>query len=188
MSPRLNEHTDVSHLPAALPVEHPSLHGSGVPATIRTLRAGDRESLRELLVRTDVFTTEEVEIAMELIDVVLEKPEQKDYIIFTYVEEENVLGYYCIGPTPATEATFDLYWIAVDPSTQGKGIGSQLNVHAEKLVRSRGGRLLIAETSSQPRYDKTRRFYATAGYQELSRITDYYKVGDDLVVFGKYLT
>ena len=71
---------------------------------------------------------------------------------------------------------------------QGRGIGGLLNAHAENLIKNRGGRLVIAETSSQPRYEKTRRFYATHGYSELSRIRDYYKVGDDLAVFGKYLT
>ena len=45
-------------------------------------------------------------------------------------EGDAVLGYYCIGPTPATEGTFDLYWIAVEPSLHGRGVGSALNAHA----------------------------------------------------------
>jgi hypothetical protein len=47
--------------------------------------------------------------------------------------------------------------------------------------------LVVAETSSQPKYEKTRRFYLTRGYAELARIRDYYRRGDDLVVYGKYL-
>jgi ribosomal protein S18 acetylase RimI-like enzyme len=97
-------------------------------------------------------------------------------------------GYYCLGPTPATRGTFDLYWIAVAPSQQGRGVGRELNRHAENLVRSMGGRLIIAETSSRPDYSGTRRFYVKAGYKEVATIQDYYKVGDDLVVYGKYLT
>ena len=155
--------------------------------SIRPLRSEDREPIRQLLVDTAVFTDEEVGIALELIDVVLEKPGQQDYVIYTYEDEGEILGYYCIGPTPATRSTFDLYWIATKPSAQGKGIGGKLDEHALNLIRSNGGRLVIAETSSQPKYEKTRKFYIARGYAELSRIRDYYRVGDDLVVYGKYL-
>jgi hypothetical protein len=51
-----------------------------------------------------------------------------------------------------------------------------------------GGRLIIAETSSQARYEKTRLFYLHHGYSEMARIGDYYRPGDDLVVYGKYLS
>ena len=154
---------------------------------LRPLKREDREPLHQLLIETEVFTKDEVDIALELIDMCLNTTGQRDYIIFSCESEGEVAGFYCIGPTPATDGTFDLYWIAVKPSMQGQGIGGLLNTHAENLIKNRGGRLVIAETSSQPRYEKTRRFYVAHGYSELSRIRDYYKVGDDLVVFGKYL-
>jgi ribosomal protein S18 acetylase RimI-like enzyme len=156
--------------------------------TIRPLRGDDRAPLLELLRRTDVFTGDEIAIAEELIDAVLDSPDQKDYIINVFDGGGLVLGYYCIGPTPATVATYDLYWIAVHPASHGRGVGKALNTHAEELIRSRGGRLVMVETSSQPRYEKTRIFYARRGYSELSRIRDYYRPGDDLVIFGKYLS
>jgi GNAT superfamily N-acetyltransferase len=160
----------------------------GRTEAVRPLRREDREPLRELLEATGVFSGEEITIALELIDCVLDRPEQRDYIIRTYEEEGAVLGYYCIGPTPATEATYDLYWIAVRPDCHGRGVGSALQEHAEALIRSRGGRLIIAETSSQPRYEPTRMFYRKRGYDEVARIRSYYRVGDDLVVYGKYLS
>lgn len=157
-------------------------------SVIRSLRREDREPICQLLVETGVFTDEEVSIALELVDIVLDKPDQKDYITRAYEDEGEILGYYCIGPTPATQSTFDLYWIATKPSGQGKGVGSALDEHAANLIRSSGGKLVVAETSSQPKYEKTRRFYLTRGYNELARIRDYYRTGDDLVVYGKYLT
>ncbi|HUI63616.1 MAG TPA: GNAT family N-acetyltransferase [Bacteroidota bacterium] len=155
---------------------------------IRALRREDRAALVDLLERTDVFTKEEISIALELIDSVLENPAQRDYIIRVSEEEAKVEGYYCIGPTPATDGTYDLYWIAVDPALHGKGVGKRLDEHALDLVRQMGGRLLIAETSSQPKYEKTRSFYVARGYKELARIREYYRPGDDLVVYGRYLT
>ena len=112
---------------------HPKL--SSTLSGIQPLRHEDREPLRQLLIETDVFTAEEVEIALELIDICLDRPDQQDYIINTYQEEGEAVGYYCIGPTPATEGTFDLYWIAVKPSLHGRGIGGVLNSHAESLIR-----------------------------------------------------
>jgi ribosomal protein S18 acetylase RimI-like enzyme len=141
-----------------------------------------------MLRETGMFTADEVDIALELIDAVLTKPGQKDYIIFVYESAGEVQGYYCTGPTPGTDGTYDLYWIAVHPAAQGKGVGGALDQHARELVRSMGGRLMIAETSSQPRYAGTRAFYLGRGYRELARITDYYRPGDDLVVYGMYLS
>jgi ribosomal protein S18 acetylase RimI-like enzyme len=153
---------------------------------IRSLESRDREPIGRILQRTGMFTEDEIAIAFELIDIVLQKPNQQDYVI-NVLQDDGILGYYCVGPTPGTSGTFDLYWIAVDPSAQGRGIGTMLIQHVEDFVRSRHGRLVIAETSSQPRYEKTRRFYVSCGYSQLARIPEYYRVGDDLVVFGKPL-
>jgi GNAT superfamily N-acetyltransferase len=154
---------------------------------IRALRPSDREPLHQLLEDTGVFTDEEVGIALELIDIVLDKPEQTDYEIAVYDEGDGPLGYTCAGPTPGTEGTVDLYWIAVAPALHGRGIGHALQQHVEDAVLSRQGRLVIAETSSTPRYDATRMFYHRCGYAEVARIPGYYRPGDDLVVYGKYL-
>jgi GNAT superfamily N-acetyltransferase len=159
----------------------------GSATVIRSLRHADREPLKALINETGVFSAAEVDIAMELIDVVMDKPDQKDYVIAVADEGGTPSGYYCLGPTPGTTGTFDLYWIAVAPSRYGRGIGAALDAHAEAFVRSSAGRLVIAETSSTPRYDGTRAFYLRRGYAEVSRIRDYYSPGDDLVVFGKYL-
>jgi ribosomal protein S18 acetylase RimI-like enzyme len=158
-----------------------------ITGTIRPLLRTDREPLRRLLTATGVFTEDEIAIALELIDIVLDRPEQKDYEIAVYDDGEGPVGYTCIGSTPGTEGTYDLYWIAVDPALHGRGIGRELDQHVQRSVMQRNGRLIVAETSSTPRYNATRMFYTRRGYTELSRITDYYRPGDDLVVYGKYL-
>jgi len=149
----------------------------------------DKDPIRIILEETSVFTESEIAVALELIDIVLNNDHQKDYQIYSAISEDgNVVGYYCIGPTPMTIGTYDLYWIAVKPFAHNKGIGKELLNHAELLIKHRGGRLVVAETSSQPKYENTRKFYISAQYQELSRIKDYYKIGDDLVVYGKYVS
>ncbi len=155
---------------------------------IRRLQREDRESIQDLLKATDVFSEEEINVAIELIQICLEDEHQQDYEIFSYVDgEQKVVGYICIGPTPATEGTFDLYWIAVSPVEHGKGIGSELLRFAEDHVKTKGGRLMIAETSSTAKYEKTRLFYERKGFEQRARIKEYYRPGDDLIIYGKYL-
>lgn len=163
--------------------------GTDLLISVRPLERSDREPIGKLLRETGVFSDEETDVALELIDTALNTRGQKDYIIYTGVGENgDVAGYYCVGPTPMTASTWDLYWIAVSPSFQGRDFGRTLLEHAEELVVSRGGKLLIAETSSKPSYDATNRFYRNNGYLELSRIRNYYREGDDLVVYGKYFS
>ncbi len=156
--------------------------------TIRPFRKEDLQPLVELVQATNVFREEEVAVARELMEIVAEDRDQKDYTIATSVDEnDTVRGYYCVGHTPMTETTYDLYWIAVDPRTHGRGIGKQLLHHCEEHVRQQGGTLIIAETSSMEKYSKTRLFYEHHHYTEASRINDYYAPGDGLVVYIKYL-
>jgi ribosomal protein S18 acetylase RimI-like enzyme len=163
--------------------------GTDTLISIRKLQHEDKEPIRQILLETDVFTNDEIVIAIELIDIFIDDAKQQDYDLYTAVNEQNeVAGYVCLGPTPLTIGTFDLYWIAVKPSFHGQGIGKQLLRYAETMAQSNNGRLLIAETSSQPKYEATRMFYIKNQYAEISRITDYYKPGDDLVVYGKYLS
>ena len=152
---------------------------------IREIKTEDREKIIRLIRATKNFSDAEVTIAEELIDICTGQPEQKDY--FAYVSEiaSRITGFLLLGPTPATQGTYDMYWIAVDPEFQGQGIAQELDTYAVRFVKERGGYLLIAETSSQPSYKRTRAFYSKQQYEVLAQIRDYYKPGDDLVIFGK---
>ncbi|MBI5369097.1 MAG: GNAT family N-acetyltransferase [Planctomycetes bacterium] len=156
------------------------------PFTIRPLTAADRAPVHRLILATGVFAPAEVEVALELIDVYLTRPEQKDYCIYSIVDATDVpAGYVCFGPTPCTEGTWDLYWIAVDPAAWRHKLGSRLLEFSETTVRGRKARMMVIETSSQPRYEGTRAFYTKNEYVELARLKDFYFVGDDKVIFGK---
>lgn len=162
--------------------------GTDTITTIRPIQPSDREPIRQILHETGVFTQEEVDVAIELIDTTLHNSQQKDYEIYTAVGDGGeIAGYFCVGPTPVTTGTYDLYWIAVKPSWHGHGIGKELLRFAESLILPRGARLLIAHTSSQPRYDSTNAFYLRTNFLEAARIKDYYKIGDDLIIYCKYL-
>lgn len=158
---------------------------------IRALTHGDRAAVAEVLRATNSFTAEELSIADELIESILERPDQKDYYGFVAQtcagQPRTVTGLVIVGPVPATAGTWHMYWIAVEPSQQGTGVGQELAHWAENFVRDRRGYWLLAETSSQISYERTRAFYRKQGYAVLSGIADYYKPGDDLLIVGKRL-
>lgn len=152
---------------------------------IRTLLENDRSEVDRILAATGMFTAAEIEVADELLDIFLHKPGQKDYQIDVACQGNRVCGYVCFGPTPATESTFDLYWIAVAPELQGHGIGKKLLHFAEQESQSQGGKLLIIETSSKELYRPTQAFYLNNGYQIEARIKDFYAAGDDRLIFTR---
>jgi len=126
---------------------------------IRPLVEKDRASLLSMLIKTRSFTSAEIDVAMELIDIVLKDQIQKDYQIYCMVDDQDqAIGYICYGPTPITQGTFDLYWIAVDPDFQKQGVGSNLLDFLGKVVKELKGRMILADTSSIPHYEKTQNF------------------------------
>jgi ribosomal protein S18 acetylase RimI-like enzyme len=156
--------------------------------TIRPARAADRDRIHDILVGTGRFTPQEVGWAMDLVDSALTHGSRGEYRLHVLEDSEGtVQGYVCFAPTPMTEGVFDLYWIAVDPRQQGKGFGQDLLRFVENEVRRQSGRMLLIETSSKRSYAPTLRFYQRAGYTEISRIKDFYRIEDDKVVFSKQL-
>lgn len=159
---------------------------------IRPAAPADRPRILEILTATARFTRQEIGWAMELVDLAFDHPEKGEYEVHVLEEPDSgphriVQGYVLYGPTPLTEGVFDLYWIAVDPKHQGQGFGQILLRFVENEVRRESGRMLLIETSSKRSYAPTVRFYQQAGYREISRIKDFYRIEDDKVVFCKQL-
>ncbi|WP_241759092.1 GNAT family N-acetyltransferase [Pyxidicoccus parkwayensis] len=111
----------------------------------------------------------------------------KDYSIIVAERDGQMVGYVCYGPTPMTEDTYDLYWIASAPEVRGQGVGAALVSGMEGDLRRRRARLIRVETSATEAYGPTRGFYASMKYGEEARIRDFYKVGDDLIILTKRL-
>jgi ribosomal protein S18 acetylase RimI-like enzyme len=159
--------------------------------TIRPIEERDRAALAEIVRRAGNFSHEEVETALELIDHSIASKNTGDYISFVLDESQaglpapHVKGFVCIGPASLTQGVYDLYWIVVDAAARGRQYGQRLLRFAEEEVKRRGGRMVLIETSSLPEYDGTRRFYLAAGYPEIARIPNFYKPGDDKVIYAK---
>lgn len=154
---------------------------------IRPMQKGDKPSLMALLRSTPEFKPAEVTVAEEVIDSYLRDPQGSGYNVLVS-GDAAVKGYICYGPTPLTESTWDVYWIAVSAEEKGRGVGGALLAYAEGKIKEAGGQLIVIETSSQVGYERTRRFYLKHAYETIARITDFYAPGDDKIILQKRLS
>jgi GNAT superfamily N-acetyltransferase len=154
---------------------------------IRAINVEDRARLAEIVQQAGNFSEEEVSTAIELIDESIAARNVGDYRSFVLVDDGDVKGFVCLGPAALTQGVYDLYWIVVDAASHGRRYGQTLLKFAEDEVQRQHGRMLVIETSSLPAYERTMRFYRRAGYPEVARIPNFYKPGDDKVIFVKEL-
>ncbi|TVM17907.1 N-acetyltransferase [Oceanidesulfovibrio indonesiensis] len=158
--------------------------------TIRTEPlSGDAGRVRKLVEATGFFRPDEADVAEELVLERLGKGLASGYH-FLFVDasnEDRLDGYACYGPAPCTVGTFDLYWIAVHPEAQGRGLGRELFEAVAAAALEQGGRILIAETSSRPQYAPTRRFYDRCGCEVGAIVREFYDVDDDKVIYTRKL-
>jgi len=158
---------------------------------MRDLQQRDLAELHGILVALEAagsFSTAEVDCAMELLQIVLDQPQQVDYLVLVAEQDGAAVGYILYGPVPLTSGNFDVYWIATDPRRHGAGFGRQLLEAAEADMRRRGARMIGLETSSKGNYRRTRSFYDRAGYRQEAVIADFYSPGDDRITYVKRLS
>jgi ribosomal protein S18 acetylase RimI-like enzyme len=152
---------------------------------IRGVRPEDLEGILALGRRTGVFTSEEIGVVKELVEMELDRPGQRDYHSLVAEVDGRIVGFACYGPVPMTDRAYDLYWIFVHPSYQGRAIGSALLAEVEKAVIKARGRMLLVDTSSTRRYLPARRFYKNHGFRKAAEVKDYYREGDARLTYVK---
>lgn len=157
-------------------------------AIISSANEQDGQSIQSITANTSLFSQEEVACVTELWDDYLQHGSKASGYYFVVEREQGqARGYACYGPRSLTEGTYDLYWIAVSPELRRAGIGRLLLDWVEQDIRQMRGRLIVVETSGLENYAPTRRFYLGTGYSQEAIIKDFYKDGDDLVIYTKHL-
>src|SRR4030043_2196247 len=154
---------------------------------VRPMAGNDKPAVIQILREIPEFKPAEVDIAEEVIDSYLRDSVQSGYHVFVAEVGLSIAGYICYGPTPLTEGTWDIYWLAVAPDKQSQGIGKALLIFAEGNIKETKGRLALIETSSKPEYEETRSFHRAQGYELACALSDFYAPGDDKLVFQKRL-
>ncbi len=154
----------------------------------------DVEAVRRIVGSSGFFSPEESALAVELVRERLARGQASGYL-FLFAEPSGggapggagPLGYSCFGPIPCTQASFDLYWIAVHRDARGGGLGRLLLSASEERIRELRGLRVYAETSSREQYAPTRAFYEHLGYRREATLEDFYAPGEGKVVYVKVL-
>ncbi len=153
--------------------------------SIRPANQNDEAAVLGIIERTDFFRPVELDIAKEVFVDAAQGKESCTYQSYVAEINKKVVGWVCFGETPCTLGTFDIYWIAVDPSTQRQGIGRYMLDFAQKKIEEQKGRLMVIETSGTSKYEPTQVFYEKNGFVLAARIPDFYAPKDDKLVYFK---
>lgn len=155
---------------------------------IRPATPGDTAALVTLAVSTGLFLPNEADVLLRgVLDELHAGRLGEDHLASIWVDGPTGLpaGWVYFSRNAMANQIWDLWWIGVDPLRHGQGIGDELLRFVEAHVRSAGGRILLIETSSLPKLDRTRKFYAKRGYTACGQVPDFYADGDDKVIFAK---
>jgi len=150
---------------------------------IRIVTSTDIAGLKEVLDSSGLFPSEYLD---DMISDYLYNADSQD-IWLTYLEGNKHAAFcYCV-PEKLADRTYNLLAIGVSQEYQRKGIASELMKYIEQLLKRKDGRLLIVETSSDIAQSSARKFYQKSGYNQEAVIRDFWKEGEDKVIFCKKL-
>ena len=157
------------------------------PPMLRPAVPADTVALIDLAIATELFLPDEAGFLRGVLDDLHAGRSGAGHQVQVWADDRTSppVGVVYFGPNATGDRTWDLLWIAVAPDRQGRGIGGELIRFAEARIREAGGRLLLIDTSSLPRFDATHAFYLKHGYAEVARVPDFYSEGDSKVIFAK---
>ena len=152
---------------------------------IRPTTPADIEQIVALADGTAVFKPAEIEALREVLDDFFKTNQAYGHRCISLENNGRIDGFLYYAPAAMTDRTWTVWWIAVRKDVQAAGLGKRMLDYIESDIRAHQGRLITIETSSQSKYELTRRFYLKHGYEEIARITDFYADEDSMVVFSK---
>jgi acetoin utilization deacetylase AcuC-like enzyme/ribosomal protein S18 acetylase RimI-like enzyme len=151
------------------------------------LRAEDPARIRQLVAATGFFNPEEIGVAEELAHERLAKGDASGYYFLIAEHQGRMAGYSCYGPIAGSANSYDLYWIAVHPEFQRRGLGRRMMAKTERLIHKAGGRRIYVETSQRADYASTRIFYENSDYRMEALLADFYGPGDGKAIYCKVM-
>lgn len=153
----------------------------------KTVVPSDIMNVTQILKSTGFFKQHEMDVAIELIEDRLKNGEGCGYQFYFLELEGRTVAYGCYGEIPCTIKNYDLYWLAVDASFRGNGLGRTLLEKIESDIKLHKGRGIYIETSNKEQYAPTIAFYEKCDYQQIAIFPDFYDINDNKAVYYKKL-
>lgn len=150
---------------------------------IRAVTPDDIDGLKKVVDSSALFPSEYLD---EMIYDYINNADTQD-IWFGYFDDNKPIAIGYSMPEKFTDGTYNLLAVGVSQDSQRKGVASEMMKYIEKLLKHKGGRILIVETSSDDAQIGARKFYQKIGYTQEATIRDFWKDGEDKIVFWKKL-
>ncbi len=154
---------------------------------IRPALPADQPGMIAAIGASGLFPPDEMGGIDEMLTDYFSDDQDKEHFWITAETDSGSVGAAYTAPERMTDGTWNTYLIAVHGDHQGQGHGAALMHYIEQTLAERGARVLLVETSGLPDFALTRAFYHKLGYDEEARIREFYKAGDDKIVFCKAL-
>lgn len=159
-------------------------------ASVRAATAPDAEQIKALAIGNAMFAPDDMGGFDEGLNGYLNGSMEGHRWVVATAKRGRVQGAAYYAPEPFGDRVWNLYFLAVDPSGHGQGVGSSLVTYVERTLRAEGSscaRVLIVETSSGSAYEGAREFYTRRGFDREAVIREFYGPDEDKVVFWKSL-
>ena len=150
---------------------------------IRAVTTSDIDGLKKVVDSSGLFPSEYLD---EMISDYFNNSDTQDIWFTCLADDKPVAIGYCV-PEKFTDGTYNLLAIGVAEESQRKGIASEMMKYIEQLLKDKDARILIVETSSDDAQIGARHFYKQIGYTQEAVIRDFWKDGEDKIVFWKKL-
>ena len=117
-----------------------------------------------------------------------DRDDEKANFLVTCIKNEIVgcMGYH----SDSDEDAIDVYWttyLYVHPNYYRQGIGSRLSFEIEKRIRKIGGRKIYLDIGNAEDQPEAISFHTKQGYTKEGELIDYFRDGENKLIFGKKL-
>jgi ribosomal protein S18 acetylase RimI-like enzyme len=150
---------------------------------IRAVVREDIDGLKKVIDSSGLFPSEYLE---EMISDYLNNANTQEIWFACFNDKSPTAIGYCV-PEKLTNGTYNLLAIGVSQNAQRNGVATKMMEYIEQLLKRKGGRILIVETSSDDAQLGARNLYQKLGYTQMAIIKDFWNEGEDKVIFWKKL-
>ncbi|MBL9010292.1 MAG: GNAT family N-acetyltransferase [Alphaproteobacteria bacterium] len=148
-------------------------------------RPGDAELLAAIAAACGNFAPAEIAFVPEILAQLAEQgAEASGYRLLVAEDPDGPAGFAIYGPIPATDGSYDLYWIATHPRARGRGAGRLLLAEAARRAAAEGAARLFIETETGADYAAAHRLYESCGFPLIATVPDYYRSGSGKAIYG----
>jgi ribosomal protein S18 acetylase RimI-like enzyme len=158
-------------------------HTEAGAVMIRPISPADTPMLLDIVRATNTFRAVEIKALQDVLHDFHAGEHRKGHRAVILERDGEPIAFAYYAPEEITDRTWYLWWIAVSPTTQARGIGGELLRYVEDDIVRANARMLLIPTSTT--YESAPKFYRKHRYEQSAMIADYYSDGDHMVIFRK---